>query len=312
MRKNNLVPNKGLSLSQAQSISNLCYQRANEISQRLGVVNNYSKYITIDGNNVCISKGVALPDNVIELLIEKSKLHACQAFLMENIKVKDKLLQEAKLGLPDLSSLVKPEKPKLIDSLDKNIHINEVSEEFGWSELTTNEYNEYLMVEAYASHIGQFIHKGSILNRLRDELTNVPDVEWIELEKDKKSLVNISVHHLPLDLLELHEKLATMHRKYEQRVNYFKAKVKDLTTIENARISKHNADAWNVIVKENAKLTNKYNIEMIEYQQKVDTIRKEFEKVRHARISEIASMRINVDERFQDTVDMFLNILSKE
>jgi hypothetical protein len=47
MMKNSLAPNKGLSLSQAQSISNLCNQRAREISAQLSGVNNYSKSVSI-------------------------------------------------------------------------------------------------------------------------------------------------------------------------------------------------------------------------------------------------------------------------
>ena len=46
-KKNSLTSNKGLSLSQAQSISNLCNQRAREIESKLNGVNNYSKSVAV-------------------------------------------------------------------------------------------------------------------------------------------------------------------------------------------------------------------------------------------------------------------------
>ena len=46
MKKNSLAKT-GLSLSQAQSISNLCNQRAGEINNILTNVNNYSKKVTV-------------------------------------------------------------------------------------------------------------------------------------------------------------------------------------------------------------------------------------------------------------------------
>ena len=41
------LSSKGLSLSQAQSISNLCNQRSREITSKLNIVNNFSKVLKI-------------------------------------------------------------------------------------------------------------------------------------------------------------------------------------------------------------------------------------------------------------------------
>ena len=310
MKKNCLVPNKGLSLSQAQSISNLCNQRAVEISLLLSSVNNFSKTVKVEGRDVVIKKGIKLPSNIVELLKEKAELYACQAFLMENLKAKDEMLKETKTMKVNASSLKKPDVPNYFDNSDKMLDV--VTEDFGWEQLTASEYNEYLEAEAYASHIGQFIHKGSILARLRDELTNIPDVEWMELEKDKKSLVTINVHHDSKELLKTHEVLAALHRVFEQRVNYFKSKVKNITTAENARIAKHNADLQNEATKINSDLANNYHTEMKKYELEFDKIRKEFEKTRQERIAEIANMRIQVDGRFQKTINSFLKQLPTE
>ncbi len=315
MRKNSLVSNNGLSLSQAQSISNLCNQRAREISENLEGVNNYSKTVDITDAKGGVKThvllvGKQLPANVSDLLKEKAELHACQAFLMENIKAKDGMLKEAKNALPDFSGLEAPKRPlaELVDVRHKLL--SEVGEEFGWEQLTATEYNEYLEAEAFASHIGQFIHKSGTLDNLRNELPRISPIEWMTIKDGEKTPVVIKIHHKSEDLMKVHEELAALHRHYEQRVNYFKAKVKNLTTAENARIAKVNADLQNEAEAINNKLNGEYDTAFKAYTERTKSVKAEFEKTRQARIAEIASMRIKVDPRFQKTIDIFLKQIS--
>ena len=62
----------GLSLSQAQSISNLCNQRVREIDNKLSVVNNASKIVRIDGVDYQETLPNPMPSNVVDLLTEKA------------------------------------------------------------------------------------------------------------------------------------------------------------------------------------------------------------------------------------------------
>lgn len=308
MRKHSLVPNKGLSLSQAQSISNLCHQRSQEITTTLSVVNNHSEKVEHNGEKLVTLQGNAMPTNVVDLLKEKSQLHACQAFLMENIKAKKTMLDDFKNREADTSMVLFPEDPDYVSLVDKTLNVEE--ESFGWGELNESEYNEYLEAEAYASHIGQFIHKRSILEKLRNELPNIPAIDWMELKSGEKTPVFITKHHTSEQLFKLHEELANHHRQYEQRVNYFKAKVKNLTTQENARIAKHNADIQNEATKLNNELAASYEEVLRLANNEVNKIRGEFEKTRQESIKETANLRINVDSRFQETVDKYLKSLT--
>lgn len=307
MRKNNLSK-KGLSLSQAQSISNLCNQRALFIDSQLSSVNNFSKKIKVDGEEHVIQQGNRLSENVVDLVKEKAGLHACQAFLMENIKAKDTMLNNIRTGKANILDIEVPRTP----TLNQPELLDEVDEEWGWEQLTTGEFNEYLEAESYAAHIGNFIHKRSILDELRKELPNIPSVEWMTIEDGKKTPVTIHVHHKANELLEVHEKFAAEHRKYEQRVNYFKAKVKNLVTKENARVAKLNADAVNNANELNENLQAEYKQAMVLYNSQVNVRKSDFEKLRQSQIEEISSYRINIDARFQDTVDKFLNELETE
>jgi len=307
MKKNSLTPNKGLSLSQAQSISNLCNQSAIEIGAQLMVVNNLSKTVSVDGVDKTILTAKPLPENVVELLKKKASLHACQAFLMENIKAKDAMLKAARTANADLSAVVFPERPQFVDPIVGSLV--QVGEEFGWEQLTAAELAEYQEAEAFAAHIGQFIHKDSILAGLRNELPNIPAIEWMVIKDGVKSPVTITTHHTAEQLLGIHNELATAHREYEQRVNYFKAKVKNLTTAENARIAKHNADLQNAAAKQNNDLQVAYETATKKANEEANDIRVEFEKTRQAKIAEIAAMRIEVAPRFQAVVDEFLTKL---
>jgi hypothetical protein len=304
MKKNSLDKN-GLSLSQAQSISNLCNQRAKEISNKLDNINNVSKEITINSETYIETQGNPIPDNVVSLLREKANLSATQAFLMENIKAKDGLINDIRFDLFNygLEQPVKPE--EITEPLP-----GEVDEEWGWDQLTQSEYNEFLEAEAYASHIGQFIHKRGTLDRLRSELPNIKTLEFMEIETGKKTPLKVTIHHSSEQLLAVHEELAALHRGYEQRENYFKAKVKNSVTSENARIQKQRADIQTRLNSENEKLRRQYTDACNKYSEERTKAAQEFEAKRQERIQEAANLKINVDNRFQSVIDTFLKQLS--
>ncbi|RKZ93878.1 MAG: hypothetical protein DRQ46_10880, partial [Gammaproteobacteria bacterium] len=148
-----------------------------------------------------------------------------------------------------------------------------------------------------------------ILTGLRNELPNIPAIEWMVIQDGVKSPIGIEVHHKAEDLLKIHNELAAAHREYEQKVNYFKAKVKNLVTAENARIAKHNADIQNAAAKTNNDLQVTFETAMKKANEEANDIRAEFEKERQARIAEVAVMRIDIDPRFQEVVDEFLTKL---
>jgi len=309
MKKNSLTQNKGLSLSQAQSISNLCNQRASEISAVLAGVNNYKKEVDVVINGSVkthtIVVGKKLPENVVDLIKEKASLHACQAFLMENIKAKDALLNKLKKATADISGVVIPERPKTISPLINQL--SEVGEEYGESLLSVSDVNEFLEVEAYASHIGQFIHEGKPLDKLRKELgSGIAPIEWMTIQEGVKSPITVTTHHTSQQLLAVHEELAKLHREYEQRVNYFKAMVKNLTTARNADIAKHNADVQNDCAKQNNEAQAEYETAYKLAGEQIRSIQAEFEKERQSLIKEVAGMRIAVFEKFQPVINVFL------
>jgi len=184
-----------------------------------------------------------------------------------------------------------------------------VDEKWGWNKLSLSEYNEYLEAESYAAHIGQFIHKGEKLDTLRKELPFLKTLEWMSIEDGKKTPLKVSIHHTSDQLLTVHNELAAKHRQYEQRVNYFKAKVKNLVTEENARISAENGVLVSKINSENELLRLDYNNAMKVYEEANNKAIQIFEQKRQKDIQKTSSLRVQVDPRFQTVVDLFLKQL---
>jgi hypothetical protein len=300
----NSLASKGLSMSQAQSISNLCNQRSKDITAQLADINNVSKELVIGSETYVETNGNPIPTNVVELLTAKARLSATQAFLMENIKAKDELITKIKYETYNYD-VEPPVRPKTISETIPT----EVDEDFGWDTLSTAEYNEYLEAEAYASHIGQFIHKGGKLDKLRAELPTIKTLEFMEIEVGKKTPMKVSIHHTAEQLLSVHEQLAALHRGFEQRVNYFKSKVKNATTSENARIQKERGLIQARVNNENAEAANNYKLAYDKWSGEERQAQHEFEEKRQARIQEAVNLKIEVAERFQDVVDEFLNQL---
>ena len=300
----NSLASKGLSMSQAQSISNLCNQRSKDITAQLTDINNVSKELVIGEETYIETQANPIPVNVVQLLQAKARLSATQAFLMENIKAKDELINDIKYEQfkYDIEAPVRP-------TTISEVLPNEVDADFGMDQLTTDEYNEYLEAEAYASHIGQFIHKRGTLDRLRAELPTIKTLEFMEIEVGKKTPLKVSVHHTPEQLLAIHEELAALHRGYEQRVNYFKSKAKNAITSENAKIQKERGEIQARVNQQNSDLANAYKLAYEEWTANQRKAQHEFEEKRQNRIQDAVNLKIEVAERFQDVVDEFLNQL---
>jgi putative cell wall-binding protein len=238
---------------------------------------------------------------------ELGKIHATQAFLMENIKAKSTLINKIKTQKFE-TKLKEPVRP----TLETYKNVKEVDESWGLEQLSESEYNEYLESTAIASHIGQFIHRGSPLDRLRKELPTIPAIEFFELKKDEKIPVKITVHHNSEQLLNIHNQLAKQHREAEMRANYFKARVKNLVTLENSRIAQKNADAQSNVNNNNKIILEQFNELYRQYNDQVLVESQEFESKRNEDIEKASALRINIDPRFQEIIDLFLDRTKKE
>jgi len=290
----------GLSMSDAQTISNLCNQAAMSIDKKLKYVNNHEETLDLSGKINILQKGVSMPENVIELLIKKTQLHGCQAYLREAMKLKENLMNHER----QRTFVFNKELPRAPDRMYPEL-IPIVTETWGWNQLTDTEYNEYLKYEAVASHIGQFIHDGSILDKLREQLPTIPTVKWFE-RKDLVLPITIVVHHKMENLDKLHLELAKLHRGAEKIVNKYKAKVKNLVAKKNHEINLENRAAQETSQKEYEDLYKVYLKKYEEYvtEQKAEKLK--FDDEVATKISEYSTLKIVSLPEYKDIIEEFI------
>ena len=288
---------KGLTQSKAQSISNLCNQLALEIENKINGFNVLTKTMKYDKETLVMQEAKPIRD-IHNLLSEKSQLHGLQAHLMEALKAKTSLMESIsnesfESPLPMLERTIIP-RPELIEDVDVI---------FGIGQLTASEYAEYLQQEAVASHYGQFVHKRGKLAVLRNALAKRVPLEWEVIEDGKKHPIKVIAHHTEDELIGLHVSLSSIHNKANQRVNYFKAKVKNLTSEENQRIHKQNAKKNALYAGKVDRNNAEYESALQSYNAEVETLNSIFEDDRERRLNEASQLRISVDPIFQDLVD---------
>ena len=300
--KHSLAKN-GLSMTQAQTISNLCNQAANEMLTSLSKMNNAKKTLDFNGKIYVKQEAHKLPITLEDELKHIGSYRACQAFLMEQLKAKDALLTLTKNSRPDVD-IKEPEYPQL----ENYAEIAMVTDQWGWDQLSKAELAEYWEAEANAAVLGQFIHKGGTLDKLRKELPNLEPLEWFVApgHEGKAHPIKVEIHHTETELWDNYQRLANLHRDMEQRVNYFKAKVKNLVTLKNAEIHKENADKLAEIATINDKKMDQYRKDMSVYRDAVKVEVNKFEAEKLKTIKEISALRIEVDKRFQPIIDELL------
>lgn len=300
---------KGLSMTQAQTVSNLCNQAANEMLVDLDMINNCSKTLEFNGKTLKKQEGHPMPVTIEDRLDSIGDYRACQAFLMEQIKVKDQLLTTAKNA-----QFTTTELPPMVPEMQKTPLIESVNDQWGWDQLTKAELAEYWQTEAKAAVIGQFIHRGGKLDQLRKELPRIEPLEWFVApgHEGKAHPVKVEVHHDQMELWDLHESLSNLHQELEQRVNYFKAKIKNLVTLKNAEIANENAQKLADDNAHNSVLREDYQKEYKKWAENQQVLQKKFEAERLDTLREISALRIQVDPRFQPIVDELLGKDNKE
>lgn len=303
----NSLKKKGLSMSSAQSISNLCNQRAIDLGHKLNSINNVKKSFKHGNETITETVGKPLPQDLTSILTQKANLHAVQGFLMENIKAKDEILKEIRKRV-FVYDVLQPERPQTEYA---NI-LKPVDETWAKGQLTLDEVNELYAVEAMASHIGQFIHKDSVLDRLRAELPNIKPLEWISIKDGERTPVTVETHHTQEQLLTVHEELSGLHRNANKRVNYFKAKIKDLVTTKNGEIAELNANEEGRVNAINKERQEAYAIVFKEWNGEYLKASQKFEAARNKEIQATASLKIEVSARFKPLVDEFLAQLDEE
>jgi len=290
------LSNNGLSMSQATSISNSMTQRVNDIDSTMSNWTVIKETVFLKDKEI-VNKNINLPDKeeINSLLREKQLLISAISWIMESVKVKNSYLEQIKRNKYS-------EPVPVLENIEYIPMLNPVNEEWGMSKLSQSEIEEFVIRVAESSVIGKFIHKGSILEKLRNE-SNIS--EFVSMKRIGKeefiSQLTVSVGAFE-ELSSYHKELAEKHLESEKRVNYFKAKIQNLVNEENQRIIQVNSEnnRKNSLLKEEAK--SRLDKLISEYNLKVS----EFEKENLKELSRVSKLRIVIPSQIQDTVNLYL------
>ena len=290
----------GLSMTDAQSISNAVNQACVEIENTINNFNVVSKTIKIDGESFDTQEANPIVD-IFDLLKTKSQLHGVQAWLMEALTAKTELMEAIREEKFDDSSFTLPKK----EVIEGPNCLPLVDEDYGRLQLSSAELAEFLEQEAIASHYGKVIHKRGKLTSLRSQLAKHNALEWEVIEDGKRTPVRCKPHHNSNELLDIHNGLSDIWTRANKRVNYFNSKIKNLTNDENQRITNLNAKLKNDYASLLKTVNANYQIEVSNYNAKVDTAQSEFQNQQLVRLKEAAALNIVVDPRFKDIIDEY-------
>ena len=306
MNKPILLGEKGLSLSEAQSFSNIINQRVVTALSTLDRIGAYNETFGYGDKTVAITKNIHLKkDDITERLLKISEYRYAQAFLMEAIKEKAALLQiDETVDISDFKYEREGELNNLIEKLiATQREANNILREKPLSHKETldyDKYKDYLYHESVASSIGKFINADGHLTSIRKLAEQKYDIQFTTVEDGKKIAIDVNPLYTPEELLEIHEHLALEHNKSEKRVNYYKANYENYVSsfhIDQKTRYAEKMQEWSKLKKEVENL-------QAESQQLKDAFennkRKELIQLR----SENSKLRVHIDdEKIQKIID---------
>lgn len=267
---------KGMSMTQAQSLSNLCNQHSQTIENELAKIGNFSSKLEHNGKDYPVFVSQPVPADIAKKLKEQGEISALQGILMENIKTKSEILEMIRRYDFEFDT------PPAIPNYRENVSETDMK-----SYLSITDFGEFIYHEAMAAKIGQFIHKNGTLDKLRRTLNADERFETYQMKAGEHTPIVKTMNHTHDELLKYHEELSNLHREHEQKVNYYKAKLKNMANDENIKIAQENQAKARV-----------YGDEFKQWSEK----RNERQSELYALIS---PLRIGIPTLFQSTIDLF-------
>lgn len=263
----------GISSSHANHVSNLLKEQNTLISKRLSGVKAFNYNVVIDQqkHNVTTTSKVETGD-----WEKEGRYYALSAWLKEAIKAKNSLLDfyrtcEANEFLEGEETVPEFKETPPVKVSPPNVRAWTELDAIG--ELSIAERSEYYTLEAYAAHIGKYIHTGGVLSNVKNDLAGGPVVGFHKIVQNGQqteipmfSTPNFDANQINKEYFELQAK----HREYESKLNSYKARIQNRVTEKNAELQKEFTLA-------SVKANNEYNAALNDYHAKMSKFTGELE-----------------------------------
>lgn len=271
---------KGLTTAEANYTANIIKELCERISNEIKQLTLFKGTLNFQGKQTEYNK-VYKVENLEEKCLEEGNLYALSAWLREAIKAKEALLKQVENDNFDISLLNEVNYGKAISLLTED--------EVKYS-LPINELAEYLAYEAKAAHIGKKVHPNGIFEQWFNMIKNTPKVQINEINKDY--IVEFDQVVDEKDLYQVYFTLQKEYREAEQKVNYYKAKVKNLLNEKNQEINQKNR-ALQDKLSQDLEIQNSKNL----------ALQAEINNLRGQKLKEVSELKIIIPNELQKTLD---------
>lgn len=279
---------QGLTSAEANYTANVIKELCEKINMEIGNMSLFTAVLTKDGNQHSFTKEKKVED-LQQKCMEEGNLYALSSWLREGIKDKDKLIASVDSDLFGFNLIENKTSLNLLDL---------PNEELIKRELSIEEIAEYLSCEAKAAHIGKKVHPNGIFEKWFREIKNTPT---LQLHPDNKDLIiTLTQVVMEEDLYKIYFNLQAEYREAEQRVNYYKSKIKTLLAEKTREVNNKNIE-----------IRTKYQEELISLNSENYTIQKQIDNARIEKVKELSELKIIIPNKLQATLD-FVQTYSKK
>lgn len=271
---------KGLTTAEANYTANIIKELCERISNEIKQLTLFKGTLNFQGKQTEYNK-VYKVENLEEKCLEEGNLYALSAWLREAIKAKEALLKQVENDNFDISLLNEVNYGKATSLLTED--------EVKYS-LPINELAEYLAYEAKAAHIGKKVHPNGIFEQWFNMIKNTPKVQINEINKDY--IVEFDQVVDEKDLYQTYFILQKEYREAEQKVNYYKTKVKNLLNEKNQEINQ-----------KNKALQDKFSQDLEIQNSKNLALQAEINNLRGQKLKDVSELKIIIPNELQKTLD---------
>ena len=275
--------------------------------------NSHNQLVNFEGVDVETTAFKKI-DLVKESLVA-GNMNALAAWLREGIKAKAGILQSLETCSTEKFKLEDDEdEPEFRQATMPNqeyVHLKQVSENDIIAEWSIKDRCEYLTLESQAAGVGKKIHNKGEVQQLRlnlskmkpNEFVNMPDGSGLDRKGGKTYLVkNIPLYNrdeVDTAFMELQE----LHRGFEQRLNYLKAKIKNDTNVRNQELREEYTKEMKAVNERNRLAQVEYNKLLTEIGDETREYQSKLEKRRLQLVKYVSALRIVVPESLQVVID---------
>lgn len=300
----------GLSMSEAGHRKNMIKENMRKVEADLDRLKAYTQIVDFGGGQGTFKRVNGVKEDIIKLAIVEGNYYALSAWLGEGIKAKEAILASAQSRTESAFYIeaedgefktITMEHPMLEKALRKQFTENDILGQW-----TVKERAEYLTLESKAAHLGKKLHHGGIIAEMRDQLLKFEEQVLVEIRikgvMDSFIAENTKLYTYE-ELDAIYMELQDKHRSWEQKLNWYKAKIKnDLNLANQQSLSEYNEKQGEFNTKYQAEMKD-YNLHATEVNSFNQKLTGNLERRKLAFVKYLSALKIVLPEDLQPISD---------